>query len=84
MTFSASQTQCSEDAFVHQDTSAEPHRSCHSPEMGQHKGAASPVSNALLNGSTNERPLVQGAHRNGWKGWGGAFTVTNILMEKQD
>lgn len=32
----------------------------------------------------HERPLVQGAHRKGWKGWGGDFTVTNVLMKKQD
>lgn len=50
-----------------------PHKSSHSPEMGQHKGPATTVSKNLLNVSMKERPLVQGVHR---KGWGGGFTVT--------
>lgn len=53
MTFSASQTQCSEAAFVYQDTSVEPHKSSYSPEMGQHKGPATTVSNTLVNVSMN-------------------------------
>lgn len=32
----------------------------------------------------HERPFVQGAHRKGWRGRGGDFTVLNVLIKKQE
>lgn len=78
MTFSVSQSQCSEDAFVQQGCfSGAPQKQSQSRD-GAAQGPNHPVERE------HERPFVQGAHRKGWRGRGGDFTVLNVLIKKQE
>lgn len=63
VTFCASRTQHSEDAFGHQDASVEPPKISHSPEMGQHEGPATAVSNNVSISSSCSRSSQQRLER---------------------